>query len=137
MKIASAFVARAIRSGERVARIDLRASLAQADQPLELIFEGVQKTAASLHLRISLSGGPAGPVVAGDLFTYGEGPAEDAPAPERFFPLRLILDITAAARQIATPGPTEVFLEILDGHGRELSDESLFIQQVELHTPDE
>jgi hypothetical protein len=129
MKLAHFAVGRGIRSGERLGRLDGAALARASGGPVELLFEGVQKTEASLDLRFSLAGPTGARVVAGSLYTYGEGCSKQAP--ERFFPMTLTLDITEAAGQMAG-GAADVVLEIFDAHGRELKEATVFLESVTL-----
>ena len=131
-------VERPLRSGDCVASFAGKVLAAAGERAVELILEGVAKTAESRTLRISLRADSARPVVAGSLFTYGEGPVDTAEPDQRFFPLRLTLDITEAARQVAGARQVDLFVDLLDAHGRKRADESLSIHQLEIRTvPDE
>jgi hypothetical protein len=124
-------VAHAVRSGERLAGFDVRA-LDVTEHRVKLVLHGVRKTASSLVLAISLSGGTAGSVPAGKLYTYGEGSATGRDTEHRFFPVTLTLDITAALRRLSGAERIDVALHILDAHGRELADQTLLLDGVEL-----
>ena len=97
---------------------------------VELVLEGVDKTASSRVLRLSLSSGASRPILAGSLYTYGEGPPEG----RQLAPIPLSLDVTEPVRRLPRSGPVQVRLEILDGHGQILKDERLFIKRFSLRT---
>jgi hypothetical protein len=103
-------------------------------QRVELVLHGVRKTRASLILRIRLFAEDSQPLVAGHLYTYGEGPELEPDIRDRFAPMELSLDVTQAMRQLRGARHVSVGLDILDAHGREVLDERLSLEGVELRT---
>jgi hypothetical protein len=131
MRIAYSTVRRRVRSGEQVASFE-GSVLDVKGQRVRLVLRGVEKTSSSLVLRISLSADTPAPVVAGNLYTYGEGQPVGSAAGGRFFPITLSLDITSALRPLRGAGRVNVYLNILDPHGRELPDEAITLEAVEI-----
>jgi hypothetical protein len=131
MRIAYSTIRRRVRSGEQVASFDGNI-LDVPRQRFRLVLRGVEKTAASLVLRVSLSTDTLTPQVAGNLFTYGEGPPVDSNNRGRFFPMTFSLDITGALRQLRGASRVNVYLHILDPHGRDLTDEAITLESAEI-----
>ena len=121
-----------VRSNQRLLDFSLQGIDLAGSRRIRLVFRGVQKTTASRVLRISLMSSPSVRLIAGNLYTYGEGAAAGSPRKERFFPLTLSLDITDALRPLAGSERVEAYLDILDPHGRVLIDEMLYLESVEV-----
>jgi hypothetical protein len=132
MMIASAAVRQAFGSGDKIASLDLRRLDGTENGKVELVLDGVRKTAGSLELRVLLSSGSEKPLVAGSLYTYGEGFGEERDQSGRFSPMRLSLDVTEAARRLAGTSRVDVRVQVLDSHGRDVK-ERLFVDHLELH----
>jgi len=128
VEIACASINRTVRSGEQIASFDASALDAAGKDIVEIVLEGVEKTACSRVLRLSLSSRSSRLILAGNLYTYGEGPLEG----RQLAPITLSLDVTEAVRHLPRSGPVQVCLEILDGHGQSLKDEHLFIKRFHL-----
>ncbi|ATB33561.1 hypothetical protein [Melittangium boletus] len=120
-----------VSSGQELATLEVEVSGSTGER-IELVFHGVHKTAESRVLRISLVGDDARPFVAGDLFTYGEGPPMGRHPRERFAPMELILDVTRLLDRLAGTRRLSVRLDILDTHERPVDRESLSLEGVEL-----
>ena len=131
MWIAPFTVSSPVRSGQLLASFELPAPAAAAGH-VELVFNGVRKTASSLVLRLSVSAATTTRIVAGYLYTYGEGPPVPNDTSGRFFPMVLSLDITDAIRELNNPRHLDVHVDIQDAHGRNLTDEALELESVEL-----
>jgi len=131
MRIAYSTVGRQVRSGEQLTSFDGNIRDV-AGQRVKLVLRGVEKTAASLVLRIALATDPQAPIVAGNLYTYGEGPVVGSNIQDRFAPMTLALDITTALRGLPKPSHVNVFLHILDPHGRERTDEAITLESAEI-----
>jgi hypothetical protein len=131
MRLACANVSGSVFSGQRMASFDVQVP-DTSGQRIELVFHGVRKTLESRVLRISLAADGAPPLVAGQLYTYGEGPPVGAHLRERFAPMELVLDVTRAMGQLRGARHVSVCLDILDPHGRQVPQEALLLEDVEL-----
>ncbi len=101
---------------------------------LQLVLEGVHKTAASLVLRVMFAVGGSAPIGAGDLYTYGESPAgAGAEASDKFQPMTLSLDVTAAVQKLGGARRIELSVQVLDHHGVAV-DEALVVSRIELQS---
>ena len=131
MLLAHAAVGRAVCSGEKIASLDFARLDRRSTDRVELVLEGVGKTADSLEIQILFSSGSAKSAVAGSLFTYGEGPHNSQDNSGRFSPMNLTLDVTAAAQRFAGVSRVDVWIQLRDNAGREVK-ESLLLDRVEL-----
>jgi hypothetical protein len=135
MMIANAAVGRAIPSGAKMASLDVGRLNTTGKESIELVLEGVRKTSDSLQLRVLLCGDSMKPIEAGRLYTYGEGPVDDTDRSGRFAPMKLSLDITEAARRLAGAARIDVYVQLLNGQGKEVG-EPLFVESLQLHRRD-
>src|SRR5450631_3575621 len=99
--IARSNVSGSVRSGQRLIDFSLQGIDLAGSRRIRLVFRGLQKTTASRVLRVSLISLPSVRLIAGNLYTYGEGAVVGPKRKERFFPLTLSLDITDALRPLA------------------------------------
>jgi len=125
-----------VSSGQEMATLEVHVPGSSGER-IELVLHGVHKTEESRVLRISLVGDDARPFVAGDLYTYGEGPPMGGHARERFAPMELILDVTRLLDRLTGTRRLSVRLDILDTHERRVDRESLSLEGVELRTAPE
>jgi hypothetical protein len=132
MLIAHAAVGRAVSSGEKLASLDFGQLDQRGTGQIELVFDGIHKTTNSLEIRLLLSSGSGKPTVAGSLFTYGEGSHSSQDDTGRFAPMKMSMDVTAAARQLAGSSQVDVRVQLLDSNGREVK-EPLILDKLELH----
>jgi len=115
-----------------LATFDFR-KLHDVKDSVEIVLEGMKKTESSLTLQILLKANSS-EFVAGELYTYGEGPRDVPDTTGRFFPITLRLDITEVARRLTSCPRVEVYVKVLDGKRQEVKNEPLAIESVELRT---
>ncbi|MDD5036094.1 MAG: hypothetical protein PHE55_15190 [Methylococcaceae bacterium] len=136
VSLARSTISGSIHCGQTLLQFSLQGLELAGSRRLRLVLRGLQKTAQSRVLRVSLACGLAVRLNAGNLYTYGEGVVQGPQQEERFFPLTLSLDITDAARQLTGAERVDVDLDILDPHGRMLMDEPLYLESVEIDSID-